>query len=82
MTVGNYATLGYDTFTGLQASAVFSQVGASLGVCLKMKQREMKKIAGSAAVTGLFGITEPVIYGVNLRYKRPMVCGCVAGAIG
>ncbi len=82
VTVGNYATLGYNTFTGLQASAVFSQAGASLGVCLKMKQREMKKIAGSAAVTGLFGITEPAIYGVNLRYKRPMVCGCVAGAIG
>lgn len=47
VTVGNYATLGYNTFTGLQASAVFSQAGASLGVCLKMKQREMKKIAGS-----------------------------------
>lgn len=36
----------------------------------------------SAAVTGLFGITEPAIYGVNLRLKKPMICGCIAGAAG
>lgn len=82
VTVGNYATLGYDTFTGLQASAVFSQAGAALGVFLKTKDKEMKGVSLSAAITGLFGITEPAIYGVNLRLKRPMICGCVAGAIG
>lgn len=82
VTVGNYTTLGYDTFTGMQASAVFSQAGATLGVLLKTKNKEMKKVAGSAAVTGLFGITEPAIYGVNLRLKRPMICGCIAGAVG
>lgn len=82
VTVGNYTSLGYDTFTGMQASAVFSQAGATLGVLLKTKNKEMKKVAGSAAVTGLFGITEPAIYGVNLRLKRPMICGCIAGAVG
>lgn len=82
VTVGNYTTLGYDTFTGLQASAVFSQAGAALGVCIKTKSNEMKKISASAAVTGLFGITEPAIYGVNLRMKKPMICGCIAGAVG
>lgn len=81
VTVGNYAALGYDTFTGLQASAVFSQAGAALGVFLKTKDREMKGVSLSAAVTGLFGITEPAIYGVNLRLKKPMICGCVAGAV-
>ena len=35
-----------------------------------------------AAITGIFGITEPAIYGVNLRLKRPMICGCIAGAVG
>lgn len=80
VTVGNYAALGYDTFTGLQASAVFAQAGAALGVFLKTKDKEMKGVSLSAAVTGLFGITEPAIYGVNLRLKRPMVCGCIAGA--
>ncbi|MDO4448027.1 MAG: beta-glucoside-specific PTS transporter subunit IIABC [Lachnospiraceae bacterium] len=82
VTVGNYATLGYDTFTGLQASAVFAQAGATLGVFLKTKDHDMKGVSASAAVTGLFGITEPAIYGVNLRLKKPMICGCIAGAVG
>lgn len=81
VTVGNYAALGYDTFTGMQASAVFAQAGAALGVFLKTKDKDMKGVSLSAAVTGLFGITEPAIYGVNLRLKKPMVCGCIAGAI-
>lgn len=81
VTVGNYASLGYDTFTGLQASAVFSQAGAALGVFLKTRDKEMKGVSLSAAVTGLFGITEPAIYGVNLRLKKPMICGCIAGAV-
>lgn len=82
VTVGNYAALGYDTFTGLQASAVFGQAGAALGVFLKTKDPDMKGVSASAAVTGLFGITEPAIYGVNLRLKRPMIFGCIAGAVG
>lgn len=82
VTVGNYASLGYDTFTGLQASAVFAQAGATLGVFLKTKDRDMKGVSASAAITGLFGITEPAIYGVNLRLKKPMICGCIAGAVG
>lgn len=82
VTVGNYAALGYDTFTGLQASAVFSQAGAAFGVFLKTKDKDMKGVSLSAAITGLFGITEPAIYGVNLRLKKPMLCGCIAGAVG
>ena len=82
VTVGNYANLGYDTFTGLQASAVFGQAGATLGVFLKTKDKEMKQVSLPAAITAIFGITEPAMYGVNLRLKKPMICGCIAGAIG
>lgn len=82
VTVGNYATLGYDTFTGLQASAVFGMAGAVMGVYLKAKDAELRRMALSAGVTALFGITEPAIYGVALRLKRPMICGCLAGACG
>ena len=82
VTVGNYANLGYDTFTGLQASAVVSQAGATFGVFRKTKNKDMKGVSASAAITGLFGITEPAIYGVNLRLKKPMICGCIAGAVG
>lgn len=82
VTVGNYAALGYDTFTGLQGSAVFSQAGAALGVFFKTKDKEMKQVALPAAITGIFGITEPAVYGVTLRYKKPMVFACIAGAVG
>lgn len=82
VTVGNYATLGYDTFTGLQASAVFGIAGAVFGVYFKTKDAELKSMTLSAGVTALFGITEPAIYGVALRFKRPLICGCLAGAIG
>lgn len=82
VTVGNYAALGYDTFTGLQASAVFGQAGAALGVFIKTKDKEMKQVSLPAAITAIFGITEPATYGVNLRLKMPMIYGCIAGAIG
>ncbi len=82
VTVGNYAALGYDTFTGIQGSAVFSQAGAALGVFFRTKDKELKQVSLPAAITGLFGITEPAIYGVNLRLKTPMICGCIAGAVG
>ncbi len=82
VTVGNYATLGYDTFTALQAAAVFSQAGAALGVFLRTRDKEIKGVALPSAITAIFGITEPAIYGVNLRLKKPMICGCIAGAVG
>ncbi len=82
VTVGNYASLGFDTFTALQASAVFSQAGAAFGVFFKSKNKELKEVSLPAAVTAVFGITEPVVYGVNLRLKKPMICGCIAGAVG
>lgn len=82
VTVGNYAALGYDTFTGIQGSAVFSQAGAALGVFFRTKDKELKQVSLPAAITGLFGITEPAIYGVNLRLKTPLICGCIAGAVG
>lgn len=82
VTVGNYATLGYDTFTALQASAVFAMAGATLGVWLKTKDSETKQVSLSAGVTALFGISEPAIYGVALRLKRPLICSCIAGGIG
>lgn len=42
----------------------------------------IKNVSLSADLTGIFGITEPAIYGVTLRLKKPFVCGCIGGAIG
>ena len=73
---------GHDTFQAFQTIAVVAQVAAAFGVFIKSKNKEFKGVALSAGVTGLFGITEPTIYGVTLRLKKPFICGCAGGAIG
>lgn len=53
-----------------------AQAGATLGVFLKTKNKEIKELAGPAALSAvLAGITEPAIYGVTLRFKRPFLLG-------
>ena len=76
------AVLGYDSMAPLVVPAVLAQAGSAFGVFLIAKDLKLKSIAGSAFTAGLFGITEPAIYGVNLPKKRPFVIGCIAGAIG
>lgn len=80
--LNNMAVMGSDSMLPLLVPAVLAQAGAALGVFLMTKETKLKAISGSAFVAGLFGITEPAIYGVNLPKKRPFVFGCVAGALG
>lgn len=80
--LANFAMYGHDTFQAFQTIAVVAQVGAAFGVFFKSKNQSMKSTAMSAGITGVFGITEPAIYGVTLRLKKPFVCGCVCGAVG
>ncbi|MCC8165402.1 MAG: PTS transporter subunit EIIC [Planctomycetes bacterium] len=80
--VSNFQNFGYDTFQTFQTIAVIGQMGAALGVALVSRNRDLRRVGLSAGVTGIFGITEPAIYGVTLRLKRPFVCGCLAGAAG
>ena len=82
MCLANYDLYGMDTFQAFQTMAVIAQAGAVLGVFIKARNKKTKNMALSAGVTGIFGITEPAIYGVNLRFKKPFICGCIAGAIG
>lgn len=82
MVLANFDLYGRDSFQAYQTIAVIAQVGAVLGVILKAKSQETRKVSVSAGVTGLFGITEPAIYGVTLRFKKPFIFGCIAGAIG
>ena len=82
MCLANYDLYGMDTFQAFQTMAVVAQAGAVFGVFIKTRNKQTKNIALSAGVTGIFGITEPAIYGVNLRFKKPFICGCIAGAIG
>ena len=80
--LANFAMNGCDTFQAFQTIAVVAQVAAAFGVFIKSRNKEFKGVALSAGITGLFGITEPTIYGVTLRLKKPFICGCAGGAVG
>ena len=74
---------GHNTLMCYAGSANFSQAGAALGVMLKTKSKKLKQVAGAATISAfLVGITEPAIYGCNLRKKRPMICAVICGALG
>ena len=82
MNIANFNANGRDTFQAFQTCAVVAQAAACFGVVLKTRRREMRRVAFSAGLTGIFGITEPAIYGVTLPLKKPFICGCIGGAVG
>ncbi|SNZ15984.1 PTS system beta-glucoside-specific IIA component, Glc family /PTS system beta-glucoside-specific IIB component, Glc family /PTS system beta-glucoside-specific IIC component, Glc family [Terribacillus aidingensis] len=82
LSLANYEQYGMDSFQAYQTIAVIAQIGAVVGVIIKARSKETKRIGISAGTTGLFGITEPAIYGVTLRFKKPFIIGCISGAIG
>jgi len=79
----NLATLGYDTFDSFAQVAAVAQAGAAFGMWFKMKDKNVRSVTFAGVVTGgIFGITEPLIYGVNLPRKKPFIMGCIGGAVG
>ena len=81
--LNDVAVNGRQNLLAFAGAANFAQGGAALGVCLKTGNRELRQIAASAALTAsVVGVTEPAIYGCNLRLKKPMVCAVICGAVG
>lgn len=81
--LNDVALTGTNTLMCFAGSANFAQAGAALGIALKTKNKDMKQVAVAATIPAfLVGITEPAIYGCNLRLKKPMVCAVIAGAVG
>ncbi|TDQ59854.1 PTS system beta-glucoside-specific IIA component (Glc family) /PTS system beta-glucoside-specific IIB component (Glc family) /PTS system beta-glucoside-specific IIC component (Glc family) [Mesocricetibacter intestinalis] len=81
--INNLAISGYDILIPIVTGAgVLGQVGAAMGVFARTRRNELKTTAASASLSGLFGITEPIIYGITLRFKKPFIFGCIAGAVG
>jgi PTS system, glucose subfamily, IIA component len=76
------ATTGRDFLNPLMSVALISQGGAVLGYyLLHRKEKKVAEIALPSFVSVLFGISEPAIFGVNLKYKFPLIAGCIAGAV-
>ena len=84
ITLQNLATTGGDPIEGAAVAAVFAQIGIALGLFLKSKKHtELRSLTGSTAITGILaGVTEPIIYGVILRYRRTIPILAIAGGIG
>jgi PTS system beta-glucosides-specific IIC component len=79
----NFNKLGYDTILlPLNLVGNMAQTGAALGVAVKSKDSKMKSLAFSTTVSALFGITEPAIYGVTLKLKKPFYAALAGGAVG
>ncbi len=80
--MANFDMYGRDSFQAFQTIAVVAQMAAAFACAIKSKRQEFKTVAYSAGLTGVFGITEPAIYGVTLKLKKPFIYGCIGGAIG
>lgn len=82
--LGMIATTGFENFICIgELCSNMAQGAAALAVSIKSKNKDFKQIAGSSAFSALFaGITEPALYGVTVRLKRPMLGACIGGAVG
>lgn len=80
--LNSIATIGKQTLFAFTTAANISQAGAAMGVFFKTKKEDLKTVSMSASITALFGITEPAIYGVNLRFKKPMLIAGIGGGLG
>ncbi|WP_340398595.1 beta-glucoside-specific PTS transporter subunit IIABC [Paenibacillus sp. FSL H8-0079] len=78
----NLSTSGADPVVAMSFAASFAQTGAVLAVMLKTKNTKLKSLGIPAFISGIFGVTEPAIYGLTLPLKKPFIMSCIAGGIG
>lgn len=79
----NVMSLGYDSLVGPpNLASNIAQGGAALAVAIKTKQSEIKQLAYTSGITAVCGITEPALYGINVRFKTPLYAAMVGGAAG
>ncbi len=80
--INNIANQGYDVIRPMIAAATFASAGVALGVLLRSKKKETKAFAASTMIPALLGgITEPIVYGLSVKYKKPLIAQTIAGGI-
>ncbi|HZH61713.1 MAG TPA: beta-glucoside-specific PTS transporter subunit IIABC [Metabacillus sp.] len=80
--INNISTMGADPILATTLAASFAQIGAVLAVYVKTKQQKLKTLSIPAFISGIFGVTEPAIYGITLPLKKPFIISCIAAGIG
>ncbi|QQP27970.1 beta-glucoside-specific PTS transporter subunit IIABC [Lactobacillus ultunensis] len=81
VTTADLAALGYDPILALTCMVCYSQIGVVLAIIKQTKDKKLKETATGAFFSGLFGVTEPAIYGVTLPRKTPFILSCIGGAV-
>lgn len=79
---GLLSSIGVNTWMPIATAANVAQGAACLAVALKSKNAKTKAMALPASLSSYLGITEPAIFGVNVRYMKPFIAGCIGGACG
>ncbi|TWT27288.1 beta-glucoside-specific PTS transporter subunit IIABC [Planomicrobium sp. CPCC 101110] len=80
--INNLTVYGSDPVLGMMFAASFAQIGAVLAVWMKIKDQKLKTLSIPAFISGIFGVTEPAIYGITLPLKKPFIMSCIGGAVG
>ena len=81
--INNRMTTGFDTIVyPANLASNIAQGAATFAVAVKTKKDEVRQVASSAGITAVCGITEPALYGINMRFKTPLISACIGGACG
>lgn len=82
LAIMNLSTLGSDTILAASFAASFAQTAVVLAMFFKLKDKKLKQIAIPAFISGIFGVTEPAIYGLTLPKKKPFLISMIGAAVG
>ena len=81
--INNRMTTGFDAIVyPANLASNIAQGAATFAVAVKTKKSDIRQLASSAGITAVCGITEPALYGVNMRFKTPLISACIGGAAG
>ena len=80
--LGQLSQYGLTYWLPIASAANLAQGGATLAVAIRSKDKKIKSLAFPAAISAMLGITEPAIFGVNLRFMKPFIAGAIGGAAG
>ena len=80
--IGQIAKYGVTYWLPLASAANVAQGAAALAVGIKSKDKKIKSLALPSSLSAFMGITEPAIFGVNLRFFKPFIAGCIGGGCG
>ncbi len=81
ISINNIAVLGSDPVVATSVAVCFAQTGVVIAIMLKAKNKKLKSLCIPSIISGIFGVTEPAIYGITLPRKNPFILSCIGGAV-